>query len=69
MVQILREDWGITEGETLEGYLLNIKELRKKEYRKKKASKISAKRRRRCLSWLALAILRQRLVCVILFCV
>ena len=31
VVQILREDWGITEGETLEGYLLNIKELRKKE--------------------------------------
>ena len=30
VVQILREDWGITEGETLEGYLMNIKELRKK---------------------------------------
>ena len=31
VVQILREDWRITVGETLEGYLLNIKELRKKE--------------------------------------
>ena len=30
VVQILRGDWGITEGETLEGYLMNIKELRKK---------------------------------------
>ena len=30
VVEILREDWGITEGETLEGYLMNIKELRKK---------------------------------------
>ena len=31
VVEILREDWGIAEGETLEGYLMNIKELRKKD--------------------------------------
>ena len=28
VVEILRTDWGITEGETLEGYLQNIRQLK-----------------------------------------